>query len=239
MGSEKAKRIQTSLLNAAEKKLLISIAKRMPREISSDMLTCVGVIGAVLTALGFILSNYSPYWLWLAVVGLIVNWYGDSLDGSVARVRHTQRPVYGFFLDHSVDVINELFFFVGAGLSPFINLPTALFALSGYLALTVYTNILTIVKDEFRLTYLGLGPTEFRLLACLLCIVFMYVPEISTHTWEFTILHETYIFGWFDFFALAASVILWFCYVLSFFRDAKRIGEQDPLPEVPETDETH
>ena len=91
MGNEKAERIQTSFLNAAEKKALIWLAHRQPRWMTSDMLTYIGVLGAAVCALGYALSNLSVYWLWLSSFGLVINWYGDSLDGTLARVRQLQR----------------------------------------------------------------------------------------------------------------------------------------------------
>ncbi len=123
---KKAERIQTSFLNGLEKKALVWLAARQPRWVTSDLLTWTGTFGSVLIALGYILSNLNVNWLWLSTFGLIVNWYGDSLDGTLARVRNTQRPIYGYYLDHTVDGINETLMFVGIGLSPFLNLYTAL-----------------------------------------------------------------------------------------------------------------
>ena len=88
-------RIQTSLLNGVEKKALVWMASRMPQWVTSDMLTWFGLFGSALCGLGFFLTHYSIYWLWLSCLGLVINWFGDSLDGSTARVRHTQRPLYG------------------------------------------------------------------------------------------------------------------------------------------------
>ena len=117
MSEEKkqAARIQTSILNAAEKKVLVWLAERMPSWVTSDMLTFVGFIGALVVAAGYALSNLSLYWMWLSCLGLFINWFGDSLDGSLARVRNTQRKTYGFFIDHNVDVINETIMFIGVG----------------------------------------------------------------------------------------------------------------------------
>lgn len=100
MHKEQSKRIQTSVLNSTEKKVLVWLAERQPKWMTSDMLTAIGVFGAVVVAVGYALSNYDVSWLWLASLGFAVNWYGDSLDGTLARVRGTQRPVYGFYLDH-------------------------------------------------------------------------------------------------------------------------------------------
>ena len=87
MGKEQSKRIQTSILNDVERKVLVWLAERQPRWVVSDTLTFVGFLGSVIIALGYILTNLDYRWLWLASLGFVINWYGDSLDGSVARVR--------------------------------------------------------------------------------------------------------------------------------------------------------
>ena len=235
MGNEKATRIQTSLLNAAEKKVLVAIAERMPRKVTSDTLTAIGVLGAFIAFIGFVLSNLNLQWLWLVVVGLFVNWYGDSLDGTVARVRKAQRPVYGYFLDHNVDVLNEALVFIGAGLSPIISLPVALFALSGYFAISIYTYICQVVNDEFRLTYGKLGPTEFRLLIQLLCICFMYIPALTAHHVDVAFGNEVFLFGNFDFIAMGITLLLYGLYICSFIKDKRRLAVRDPLPEANES----
>ena len=176
MGKENSKRIQTSILNNAEKKVLVWLAGKQPAWMNSDIMTGIGVFGAVLYMLGGYLSNANLNYLWLASFGLVLHWYGDSLDGTLARVRHEERPVFGFFIDHTLDAVTTAMIFIGAGLSPIFRMDVALFALSGYLCLSVYTYILTILKGEFRLTYGGMGPTEFRLLLILLNIVYMYTP---------------------------------------------------------------
>ena len=110
---KQAERIQTSILNAAEKKVLVWLAQRQPKWMTSDILTAIGFFGALVIAAGYILVNQNVAFLWLASLGLVINWYGDSLDGTLARVRNTQRPVYGYYLDHTVDAINEVIMFVG------------------------------------------------------------------------------------------------------------------------------
>jgi len=96
-------RINQTLTSHAERRVLNWLCARMPRAVTSDMLTFLGVVGAVLTFAGFFLSDRSVSWLWLAIAGLVLNWLGDSLDGSLARYRGTERPRYGFFLDHMAD----------------------------------------------------------------------------------------------------------------------------------------
>lgn len=231
MGNEKATRIQTSVLNGLEKKVLVSIANRMPRKVTSDTLTLIGMGGAVLSFVGFLLSNLNLQYLWLVVVGMFINWYGDSLDGTVARVRKTQRPIYGYFLDHNVDVFNETLLFVGAGLSPIISLPTALFALTGYYAISIYTYICQVITNEFRLTYGKMGPTEFRMVIQLLCLCFMYIPALTAHHWDVEFGNEVFSFGIFDYIAMGIALALYLLYFIAFMRDRKRLAIIDPLPE--------
>src|ERR1700761_3011968 len=121
----KIERIQQSWLAASERRLLVAIATRLPSWIKPDQLTALGVAGALLTGTAYAGSVISPCLLWLAIIGLIINWFGDSLDGSLARVRRIERPCYGFFVDHTSDVISQAFIFVGLGLSPHMRFATA------------------------------------------------------------------------------------------------------------------
>ena len=90
MEIKQSTRIQTSLLNGVEKKALVWMASRMPQWVTSDMLTWFGLFGSAVCGLGFFLTHYSIYWLWLSCLGLVINWFGDSLDGTIARVRNSQ-----------------------------------------------------------------------------------------------------------------------------------------------------
>ena len=158
---KQATRIQTSVLNGIEKKVLVKMANHLPSWVTSDMLTLIGVFGALLTGTGFVLTYFSYQWLWLSSFGLIVNWFGDSLDGTLARVRNTQRPIYGYYLDHNTDLLCQLAIFGGIGLSPMMNMGVAMLVLVMYLMLEVYVSINAHLKSEFRLTYAKMGPTEF------------------------------------------------------------------------------
>lgn len=225
MGNEKAVRIQTSFLNAAEKKALIWLAHRQPRWMTSDMLTYIGVLGAAVCALGYALSNLNVYWLWLSSLGLVINWYGDSLDGTLARVRQLQRPIYGFFIDHSLDAITVCFMFLGGGLSSIFKMEVAMLMLIGYLVLSIYTYICTIIKDEFLLTYGGgFGPTEMRLVIILLNTVVMYTPWVSIRFNCYG-----YEFGVYDIVGFVIAVILFGMWFVQFLKDRRELAERDPL----------
>lgn len=225
MGNEKAERIQTSFLNAAEKKALIWLAHRQPRWMTSDILTYIGVLGAAICALGYYLSNYNVYWLWLSSFGLVVNWYGDSLDGTLARVRQLQRPIYGFFIDHSLDAITVCFMFLGGGLSPIFQMEVAMIMLIAYLVLSIYTYICTIIKDEFLLTYGGgFGPTEMRLIIIFLNTVVMYTPWVAIrYNWD------GFEFGVFDIVGFTIAVIMFVMWLVQFLKDRRILSERDPL----------
>ncbi|MBP3439747.1 MAG: CDP-alcohol phosphatidyltransferase family protein [Tidjanibacter sp.] len=224
MGTEKAARIQTSLLNGVEKKALVWLAKRQPRWVTSDLLTYIGVAGAFICGLGFALSSLDIGWLWLSSAGLVINWYGDSLDGTLARVRNTQRPKYGFFIDHSIDAITITMMCVGAGLSPLLRLDLALAVLVAYLIISIYTYVCTIVTNQMRLTYGKLGPTEFRLIVIICNTLFIYTP------WR----NLGYIvagieLGLFDIIAIVAVAIMAVLWLQQWLRDRKTLSKLDPL----------
>ena len=230
MSEEKkqAARIQTSILNAAEKKILVYLAERMPSWVTSDMLTFVGFLGAVIIAAGYALSNLNLHWMWLACFGLFVNWFGDSLDGSLARVRNTQRKTYGFFIDHNVDVINETIMFIGFGCSPMVNMSFAMLALVGYFMLSIYVYIDCHLKGEMRLTYGGLGPTEFRIIMFFINIAFMYIPWLSTWKKDVVLFHNQFSVGLFDYITVAIALLLFVFYLTSLFKDLAYYNKIDP-----------
>ena len=172
--TEKSVRIQTSVLSKIEKRVLIWLAQRQPRWVNSDMMTFLGTVGALIIAAGYILSNLNINFLWLASLGFIINWYGDSLDDTLARVRHCQRPNYGYYLDHSIDAINEIFMFIGIGLSPFLDIRLAMAGLIIYFLLTINVSINAHLKGEFRLTYAKMGPTELRIIMIIINTLIIY-----------------------------------------------------------------
>lgn len=225
---KQATRIQTSILNPYEKKVLVWLAERMPAWVNSDMLTFVGFVGALVMALGYALSNINILWLWLSCFGLFLNWFGDSLDGSLARVRNQQRKTYGFFIDHNVDVINETIMFVGVGVSPLVNMSFAMFALITYLMLSIYVYIDCHLKGEMRLTYGGLGPTEFRILLFIVNVLFMYIPWLTNFKQHVVLFHNEFYLGVMDYIAVAISFILIIFYIVGFFKDAKYYAKIDP-----------
>lgn len=223
-----SKRIQTSFLNAAEHKALIWLAARQPRWVTSNTLTFIGIAGSVIIAAGYILSNSNINWLWLATFGFIVNWYGDSLDGNLARYRHTQRPIYGYYLDHTVDAVNEIFMFVGIGLSALLNIWIAIIGLILYLLLTLNVSMNAHLKKEFKLTYAKLGPTELRLIMIVVNTLFIFVRPLREHSWDLTIFGRQFTLGAFDYIGIVIVVMLGLVYVVSILKDLDEYARMDP-----------
>ena len=231
MLKEQSKRIQTSVLNAAEKKVLVWLASRQPRWMTSDILTFIGVLGAVIVAVGYALSNYSIQWLWLASFGFFVNWYGDSLDGTLARVRSLQRPVYGFYLDHCVDGVTMAVMCIGAGLSQMLNLSIAMAVLTVYLLLSICVYINAHLKGEFKLTFIGLGPTEFRLIMMIVNTIFIYIAPVRNFTETVRIFGNEVDLGSFDMVGIGIIVVLMVIYIHNFIIDLKGYARIDPPKE--------
>ncbi len=150
-----------------EKDALAWLAKRMPAWVTPDTLTGLGLFASVVIFAGYALTRISPGYLWLASLGFLVHWLGDSLDGTLARYRNIERPRYGFFIDHTMDTFSLLLIFAGIAVSPYVHGMYAVLALVGYLVLSVYVYLATYTSGIFRITYLSVGPTELRLLAIL------------------------------------------------------------------------
>ena len=159
-----AQRELTFLLAEPERRLLRALAARLPMWIRSNHLTVLGVLGAAGAGTAYALSVYGPAWLWAASALLVVNWFGDSLDGTLARVRGTERPRYGYYLDHIVDAFSTAAIGIGIGLSPYVDLGIALGMVVVYLVLSINVYLESAVFGVFRLAYSRLGPTEVRII---------------------------------------------------------------------------
>lgn len=228
INKEQSVRIQTSFLNAAEKKVLIWLAERQPKWADSDMLTFVGHIGAVVIALGFILANFSIHFLWLSIVGFVINWYGDSLDGTLARVRKQQRPIYGFYIDHTMDAINEALMFMGAGLSPFMRFDLACILLVVYLMLTLNVAMNAHLKGEFRLTYAKLGPTELRLICIIACLLLIGIKSLRDFAVDIPLTAGAFTLNILDVIGLVILLALIVIYFVTIVQDARYYAKIDP-----------
>ncbi len=225
-----AVRIQTSFLNALEKKLLVWLAKKQPKWVTSDMMTYFGVFGAVVIATGYILAAWNINFLWLSSLGFVINWYGDSLDGTLARVRKTQRPIYGYYLDHTVDAINEVIIFIGIGLSGLMRLEIALLALVIYLLMTINVSMNAHLKKEFKLTYAKLGPTEFRIIMVIINTLFALITPLREFSHTFTLIGYEFTFKALDYIGVVIIVVLALMHITTVRNDLKGYAEIDPMP---------
>jgi phosphatidylglycerophosphate synthase len=152
------------LLARPEARVLEWIAKRIPSAVKPDHLTALGVVASIGIAAAYVLSNGDKLWLWAASALLVVHWLGDSLDGTLARVRRSERPRYGHYLDHLVDAFATAAIGIGLGLSPYMLLAVGLAIVVAYLILSINTYLETHAFGVFTLGYGRFGPTEGRLM---------------------------------------------------------------------------
>jgi phosphatidylglycerophosphate synthase len=158
-----AEREASFLLAVPEKRLLRAIAARLPRWILPDDLTVIGVLSAFGICAAYQLSNHSSAWLWVASGLLVVQWLGDSLDGTLARVRGIERPTYGYYVDHLVDAISTAAIGIGLGLSPYMLLSVGALIAVAYLMLSINVYLESFAFGRFSIGYGRLGPTEIRI----------------------------------------------------------------------------
>jgi archaetidylinositol phosphate synthase len=162
-----AERIQRSFLASIEKQILTWLAGRTPRTISPDHLTLLGFISQILAGVSYALSRINPEMLLIGVACLALNWLGDSLDGTLARVRNQQRPRYGFYVDHVSDAIGAFFLMGGLAMSGYIHPQISVGMLIAFLLLSIESYLATYTLARFKLSYWKFGPTEIRVLLAL------------------------------------------------------------------------
>jgi phosphatidylglycerophosphate synthase len=163
-GFQTARRVQLSLLAGVEKRVLVWMAQRMPRRINSDHLSLLGLLSMAGAGVFYWLAGASQVWLWAVNAMILLNWAGDSLDGTLARVRNRQRPRYGFYVDHVIDVVSATCLLSGLGLSGYMSPGVASALLVAFLLLSVESYLATYTMGVFRISHGPFGPTELRLL---------------------------------------------------------------------------
>lgn len=209
------KREQASILTVPERHLLRFLAPRVPGGVSPDHLTILGVFGAFLVLVGYLLSSQTVQWLWLANLGLLVNWFGDSLDGTVARLRGIERPNYGYYIDQTIDTFSNLLIALGVGLSAYFRLDIALLALASYHMLSIHVFVRSVLTREFTLDVSGLGPTELRvgILSANVGILVFGAPAWQAFGISFT---------WCDILAMSAFFLMLALFAAEVRREAAR-----------------
>jgi archaetidylinositol phosphate synthase len=217
-----AKRVHTSVLAAAEKRLLIWIAQRLPRWVNSDHLTVLAGLAMAVAGICYWIGPGSPLAMATAILMLGLNWFGDSLDGTLARVRHHERPRYGFYVDHVLDVIGILFLLAGFALGGFMTPVVAAGFLVAYYLLMVEIALATHAVGTFRISFWKFGPTELRILLIIGTLQILRSPFV-------TIAGERMLL--FDVGGVIAAAILGATFVASAVRNGRLLFKLEPLPQ--------
>lgn len=209
-----------SLLAGAEKRLLIAIARRLPAWVHSDHLTALALFAMALAGAGYAFARWEPRLLWMAVAALALNWFGDSLDGTLARVRRVERPRYGFYVDHVLDIIGATLLFSGLAASGFMAPTVALGLLIAYLLVTGEVFLATAVRGVFRMSSFGVGPTELRIVLAAGTSALLGDPHVD--------LGALGRMRLFDFGGLIAIAGLGVALIVSIVRNATALAELEP-----------
>jgi archaetidylinositol phosphate synthase len=175
---ESAARVHNALTSNPEKRVLIWMAERTPRCITSDHLTALGFAAQVMAGVSYALSAWNRCWLLAGIFFLGLNWLGDSLDGTLARVRQQQRPRYGFYVDHIADSFGGLALMGGLALSGYMHPYIAIGLLITFLLLSIQSYLATYTLGEFQLSFWAFGPTELRILLSIGNVALLYHPTV-------------------------------------------------------------
>lgn len=219
------RRVNDILLGPLERPTLKWLAAHMPAWVTPDTCTTVGVLGSIVVAVSYLLSTYDRNFLWLASLGFIINWLGDSLDGTLARYRKIERPVFGFFVDHTIDAFSVSIIVLGLGLTPYVSFNIACLALIAYLLLCVLVFVRTSAVGEFKISYGKLGPTEIRVFAILLNTC-MYFGGAQTSLWRTGPLSQVPLSPYDLLLAVLALLLLYF-FIETAVRETIRLAKEN------------
>jgi archaetidylinositol phosphate synthase len=184
-----ATRLQNSFTAAPERQALLWLAARMPPSINSDHLTLLGFVAMFLAGGSYVLARWNPWGLLLATLCLALNWLGDSLDGTLARVRNRQRPRYGFYVDHMTDSFGALFLMGGLAASGYIDWRIAMGLLVAFLLLSIESYLASYTLGIFRLSFAKFGPTEIRILLAIANTILFFMPAARIPGWSHRLLN--------------------------------------------------
>lgn len=216
-----AARVQESLLARSEKIALLWWAARMPQWVNSDHLTLVGLASLIGAGACYWFARWDRLWLLGAIVFLALNWFGDSLDGTLARFRNRQRPRYGFYVDHVVDAVGTFFLLGGMALSGIMSAPVAIGLLIVYLLLMIEVCLATYTIGVFQISFFKMSPTELRIALAIGNLFALAIPVGHVFGYEFLIFDVGGIIGIFG-----MGLILF----LSVIRNTRNLYVQERLP---------
>jgi phosphatidylglycerophosphate synthase len=216
-----ARRSSQGLLTSAERRILIWLAGHMPARVNSDHLTAIGFASLFLTGASFAVSNGRPAALVVAVIFLALNWFGDSLDGTLARVRGHQRPRYGFYLDHILDTFGAAFVLAGLGLSGQMSPLVGATFLIAYYILSIEIYLATYCIGRFQMSFWGFGPTELRIVLSIGALMLIWKPVVTIAGTPVPL---------FDAGAMVGTVGLLATAIISAVRNTRTLYRAEPLP---------
>ncbi len=217
---QSATRVQEALTARAEKQALIWMAQRAPHWMNSDHLTLLGFAAQFLTGVSYALARWSRWALLAATACIFLNWLGDSLDGTLARVRNRQRPRYGFYVDHVIDTFGALFLCGGLALSGYAHPAVAIGMLVAFLMLSIETYLATYTIGSFHLSFWKFGPTEIRILLALGNVALLVRPLVHLDGREFRL---------FDVGGMVATAVMMVILVISSIRHTARLYDEERL----------
>jgi phosphatidylglycerophosphate synthase len=223
-----ATRLQGSILSSAEKRLLVWLARRMPRWVTSDQMSALALLAMLGAGASYWLASSRPIGLVFVAGFLALNWFGDSLDGTLARVRGTERPRFGYYVDHVIDTAGVSFLLGGLALSGYMTPLVALALLAAFLLVLVEVYLATHVLHTFRMHFLIFGPTELRIVLAIGTLVLLVHPRA-------TLFGRTYLL--FDVGGAVAAVGLVAAFGVAATRNTIRLYREEPLPPRQATDE--
>jgi phosphatidylglycerophosphate synthase len=212
--------VNTAITANAEEKAKEYICPRIPEWMSPDHLTVIGILGVLISSVGFILGFFNRVWLLLVPLGLIINWFGDSFDGSIARYRKRTRPNYGYYIDKIVDSVVIIMFALGIGLSGFVKIEIALLLAATYLAMMMHVDLVVHVQNKAQNSFGMFGPTEIRIIGILFTVVMFFVP-VSYYN-----IYGHYLTQY-DFAVFGLTVIMFLVLIVSIFRKGIELHRQD------------
>ena len=216
-----AKRTQESFLASMEKKTLLWLAARTPGWINSDHLTALGLLAMAAAGAGYWWSRTNTAGLLVVILGLAVNWLGDSLDGTLARVRNCPRPRYGFYVDHIVDAFGALFLLGGLALSGYMSSLIAIGLLIAYLLLSIEVYLASYTLGNFKISYFKMSPTELRILLSVGNLMLLYKSVVHLFGRAYKL---------FDVAGAVGITGMMMVLVISVIRNTAKLYRREPLP---------
>lgn len=220
-GFQTAPRVNRSLTASLERRLLLWMAERAPNWVTSDQLTVMGLAAQVGAGICFAWSREYHHALALVIVCIIVNWLGDSLDGTLARVRHQQRPRYGFYVDHMVDIFGSIALMAGLGFSGLLHWVTAVAMLIAFLLLASESYLATYTVSRFELSQGIFGPTEIRILLILGAAAALHNPYATAMGYKLLL---------FDLGGTIAAAAMFAMAIVVSVRHTRELYRSEPLP---------